>query len=213
MEKNRCLEEVSTMLGLSWTKYTDLLKAIRKDVRKAAKLVEAFETSKNGSIRIRIEPLCKAAAAWLDGCSEKDVDLDDFGMREFVYKIHPLGSHTITWTDEADGHSELVSCYSYSALKIAFLDFRQKYNPEVTPEQPGYFTEDNGWSPHRGPVSGIATYETTDGSQIVDVFRLTVCVSGATSVEDEACAVAGINAAADIWRSFCINTNGFIRQV
>lgn len=191
-------------------KYQELIRQIVSEVRQAACAIPVFRDSKNGCIRITIVPLTPIAEAWIGG------ELSDFELfdrehmghpvhdiceREFVYPIFPGGSHTIQYECE-DGHIEPVNCYGYSALKTAYASWKRRFDeltdndtfPETLSDlefrrQTEFFTEDNGWSMHRGSLWITANL---DGEPFM---RLYVCVSGAKSLEDEQCALFGLRKA------------------
>ncbi len=187
-------------------KYQNLLQRIRNGVRDEAWKVPAFRESGNGCIRITLVPLSELAEAWLGGGLSDfgnfpEVNVRDVCEREFIYSIRPGGSHTIQWKDPEDGHVEPVSCYAYSAMKVAFTAWEQKFfrerllegaspaDTEVEAEYRAeltYRTEVNGWSNHKGPVYATVTL---DGE---DFLRIYVCVSGAESEQDEQCALWGM---------------------
>lgn len=177
-----------------------LVREIRSAVRRAARTVPTFRDSKNGCIRITIVPLSPLADMWLGGgLSEYSEDpeglgeVEDICEREYIFKIHPTGSHTIQWKDPKDGHVEPVNCYGYSALKTAWAAKVRQWQNVNRPIEPcpasGYYVEENGWSMHEGAVCAEVKYKDED------FIRLYVCTSGAKSEEDLNCSLVGMIAA------------------
>lgn len=188
-------------------KYQHLIWAIVHETRRAARVIPELRDNKNGCIRITMVPLSSLAEAWLGGgLSETDEHCDthlpDACEREFVYKIHPEGSHTVQYVCE-DGHTEPVNCYGYSALKVAYASWRRRFDRWVEkneiPEdladhefrkQTQHFVAENGYSLDKGVVY------TTISLDDVGFIRLYVTVSGAQEgVDDERCALVGLLAA------------------
>lgn len=192
--------------------YQGLVQTIKVAVRQSARTVPAFRDSKNGCIRITIVPLSALADAWLGGGLSDfgkvaEVPINDVCEREFVYKIHPEGSHTIQYVCE-DGHIEPVNCYGYSALKTAWASWKRRFEAAERENDLGetfadfqfrqhtqFFTEDNGWSMHEGSVWATVTL---DGEEFC---RLYVCTSGARSTEDEQCSLVGMAAAQEFFKT------------
>lgn len=167
-----------------------ILRDALRETRRVAQEVEVFRTSRNGCVRFTVTPLTEEADIWLgpghaDGVADV-FDLGDICKREFVYPIFPRGSHTIEWKGD-DGHIEPVNCYGYSALKTAFRSKFDRSENSPTPENPGFYVEDNGWSAEHGSVRSQVCYA---GKPVMWFY---VCVSGATAEEDEHCALAGLS--------------------
>ena len=172
-----------------------LLFGIRDAVRAKTKEIEKFKAG-NGAIRILIHPCNEEADFWLGGMSSFSKTESDIVDYEFVYHIAPGGSHLITGTwNEVE---QKVSCYGYSALKIAHCALSAKEgkgqlsgNKLDTP----YLTEDNGFGPERGAlcVTVFTCHESLPRPRTVDFCRIYVCVSGADSIDDLRCAVPAID--------------------
>ncbi len=194
-------------------KYQNMIQRIVGATRSAADVVPELRDNKNGCIRITLVPLSQLAEAWLGG------GLSDFGFypevntrdvceREFIYKIHPEGKHTIQFICE-DGHTEPVNCYGYSALKVAYASWKRQFDAEVAqknlPEdlishefqqRTQFFVAENGYSMDRGVIYATVTLDDED------FLRMYVTVSGAQKGEDdEQCALAGMIAANDYFRN------------
>lgn len=185
-------------------KYQDLVHYIVNRARQAACAIPEIRDGKNGCIRITMVPLSTLAESWLgDGLSDfgkfPDANAKDVCEREFVYKLNPAGSHTMQYVCE-DGDTVPVNCYGYSALKVAYVSWKRKFDEWVTknniPEtleanelrkKLKYFVADNGYTVDGGAV--LVTIKLDD----TDFMRLYVTVSGAQSgFDDEHCAIAGI---------------------
>lgn len=190
-------------------RYQHLLSGVVQRVREKARGIPAFRDSGNGCIRVTMVPLSRLADAWLGGgLSDFAVNANDICEREFVFAICPGGSHTIAWKSPDDGPVEPVNCYAYSAMKTAFAAWKRQFEKRMVEAevpidawqeqrdremQNFNFTEENGWSTHRG---ALHTTLSLDGE---DFMRIYICTSGATEREDEDCSLAGLHAVQDFF--------------
>lgn len=172
-------------------------------VRSKAATIEELRESRNGAIRITAVPLLETADAWLGGgignFGKHPGDVADVCEREFVAKLFPDGSHTMKYQCE-DGSVEIVDCYSYSAMKIAYLSWKNKFDKWVEeydiPDDLEYaefqkqsqsLKPDNGYAIDKGVIL------TTLNFAGKPFMRFYVSVSGAQTGEiDEECTLAGI---------------------
>jgi len=195
--------------------YQRLLLSIRDDVRQAACTIPEFRDSKNGCVQVVIDPLSFLAETWMggglslfgdsfyvDGDLNRPCEPFDGCRRGFAFKIHPEGCYTMNFICE-DGHTEPVNCYGYSALKVEYAAWKQKFDDEMRrlkvpkdladqkfKQRAKYFIAENGYSTDPG---ALWTVVTLDG---VDFIKLCVTVSGAQDgLDDERCAFAGMIAA------------------
>lgn len=185
--------------------YQGLLWRIVGGARRKAETIPTFRDSRNGCIRICLIPLCRNADNWLGELSCYTYPpgvgvVVDRCEREFVFNIDPSGSHVIQWQDpNIVNHVEPVSCYAYSALKMAYAKWKHQLRLQLSRgeiaqeaydqqfrEQTKYFTEENGWSRHKGAVGMTVQLRDEDFMQVF------VCVSGADSRDDHACALEGM---------------------
>lgn len=198
MEKRLDLQELSEL------RYQDWLWGVVDAMRKEAMKVEVFRRGKNGCIRLTLVPLCKEEDDWMGGGFYREfrghmgVVIPDACEREYVFKIHPLGSHTVQYICE-DGHTEPVNCYAYSALKTAWRSYVQRKGVAMAEEmkKSGCMTEENGWSSHEGSLCVMIA---VDGR---DFLRMYCCVSGATSEEDARCATRGVLETQTVFLEYC----------
>lgn len=182
--------------------YRCLLWRIVDEVRCSIQSLPERKRFTKGCIRIMMVPLCSEASEWIGGISRYYPAIsgqeNDICEQEFVFAIVPGGSHTIQYVCD-DGHTEPVDCYAYSALKIAYLSWKRKFNAKVAddniPEslehhefqrQRQYRVPGNGYTDDPGAIYTTVSYE---GS---DFMRIYISVSGAQSGnDDESCAMMG----------------------
>lgn len=188
-------------------KYQNLIWRIVTATRQASSTIPEIRDSKNGCVRVTLVPLSQLADDWLGGGlsnfgQHPEDGIRDVCEREFVYKLHPEGSHTVRYVCQ-DGHTEPVNCYSFSALKVAHASWKRQFDAWVEEHempddlvsaeylrQTEYMTAENGYSFEDGTVCLTIRL---DGE---DFLRLYVTVSGAQeSINDERCAFAGTSEA------------------
>lgn len=192
--------------------HKELVFAIRDAVREKAKEVPVFKETGNGAIRILFYPMTKAADNWLGGFGEfnrkfnpnagSGVGYNDIPDYEYTFAISPGGSRVITgvW----DGVEQMVDTYAFSTLKIAHCSRAQDEGAglcsglELKAEN---LTPDNGYGPYRGAIC----VEVKNG--LADYCLVYVCVSGATSKEDEECAFASIDVIRDFFKEEGLTIN------
>ena len=183
-----------------------LIKAILEPVRIKAKEIPVFRRTKNGAVRICIYPLCAEADKWLGGLSNFGDLTRDIVDYEVVYAILPGGSRVINVFEH--GRNMTVDCYSYSALKVA--DCSLAHSLGIGMRSGLNFirkgrTEKYGYAAHRGALCVVVKkvkYDTVDGEPSVeydDYCIVYVCVSGAKSDEDYACALEAISPIKDFF--------------
>ena len=165
-----------------------LIDGIKKAVRKKAQEVEKFRESGNGVIRIRILAESEKADHWLGGKGKfKDFEDPDIANYEFEFAITPGGRDIVTGT--WDGVKQQVSCYGYSALKIAHcalaIEQGKGQISGLDLETP-YLKEDNGFGPEYGALCVPVLRKSKPFCKIF------VCVSGADSEDDLKCAIPAI---------------------
>lgn len=149
----------------------------------------------NGAIRILFVAKCKAAVNYLGFGPQCEID--------FGYPIKEGASHTIpAKKDQAE-----CDCYGYAALKIGGCSYAVRNNLGRRSCDMPVSAETYGRTNDRGCV--VYDVLITEVSGIADkqkpklYFRIYIAVSGATSEEDEQCALA----AGDILRSWCKESN------
>ncbi len=179
--------------------FTNLAQTIRDTVRTKANDIPAFRRSGNGAVRILIYPLCAEADEGLGGLSDFSGSVPDIADYEFVFAISPGGSRVIDVVEH--GREATVDCYGYSALKIADCSLAQDLGVGLASGldfDRADRTEEYGYAAHRGALCVVvkkARYETVNGEPSVeydDFCGIYVCVSGAKSDEDYACALEAI---------------------
>lgn len=186
--------------------FTDLAKTIRNTVRTKAKEISVFRETGNGAIRILGYPLCAEADEWLGGLSDFSGPALDIADYEFVFAISPGGSRVINVVE--NGHKATVDCYGYSALKIADCSLAQDLGVGLVSGLDflrADRTEEYGYAAHRGALCVVVKRvkcSTVNGEPSVeydDYCGIYVCVSGAKSDEDYACALEAIQIIKDFF--------------
>jgi hypothetical protein len=163
-----------------------LAREIVRAVRAEAAKIPDFD---NGAIRLLFAPKCAEAEHWLgDNGVDETVCETDFG-----YVIKKGFGHTRPngWRGEDDGECD---CYGYAALKIAGCAYAIKHglghrSSDMPAEAVTWGREnDPGCVGYCVEISSERTYG--GGGQFKPYLRVYVSVSGATSEEDERCALA-----------------------
>lgn len=198
MEKSKKLVKIPGLAtALEKLSQHDLIADTVKAVRQEAKKIKVFCTTGNGCVRLTMKPLVGDVDDWL-GPGAINIDEMDFGLREYVYGIHPLGSHVIAW-EAADGHTEPVNCYAYSSLKTGTRMHFSYSTPQMAQarlKNAQYYTEENGWSTSPGALLSRVYFNNAP------ILEFVVCVSGAKAEEDEICAIVGLEVANDTFRHY-----------
>lgn len=189
------------MLSMS---HLTVTREIRDAIQLKVKDYPIFAKRGGGAIRISFYPFCKEADDWLGGLGQYMDMMNRFNGKlfqrrnspcyEFVFGVTPGKGMVIT--DVWDNEWQQVSCYGYSALKIAHA-YRAAYEGKeycsgIDLGIP-YLVEENGYAAHPGALGFIIKYK---GSFFFDIA---VCVSGATSEEDKECVAAAIRVVEDLF--------------
>ncbi len=181
--------------------YLELGAEICDVLRKKAQEIPVFKKTGKGLIRVKFRPCCKEADEWLGGLSNFDVEScqdPDIVDYELDFSISPGSSHVINYVDN-DGTAMNVDCYAFSALKIAHCSLAQdlgiglRSGLEIDIDN---LTEDNGYGPYRGAIcveiKEAIPDKVFEQPEMKDWCWVYVCVSGAKSEEDEACALEAV---------------------
>jgi hypothetical protein len=185
-----------------------LVANLRDELRKEVLKIPVFKESGRGAIRIMFYPESEDADYWLDGLgkykrgsngepSEKGNDIVDY---EWCFPAVEGGSRVIEF--DYEGQHQYCDCYAYSALKIAHcckaqtlgVGLSSGLDLEPDPDKPIY-TENNGYAAHKGAIAIEVTQAKMNsfGYPMFYQFMLIyICVSGATSEEDEQVALSAI---------------------
>ena len=186
--------------------FTNLAKTIRDTVRTKANGIPAFRETGNGAIRILAYPLCAEADESLGGLSDFGGSVPDIADYEVVFAISPGGSRVINVVE--NGRKATVDCYGYSALKIADCSLAQDLGVGLVSGLDflrADRTEEYGYAAHRGALCVVVKRvkcSTVNGEPSVeydDYCGIYVCVSGAKSDEDYACALEAIQTIKDFF--------------
>ncbi len=181
--------------------YQKILQQLTNVIKAKAMEHEEFRESKNGAIRVCIVPLSPIAELWLGGglskfniLSEGEI-VNDICEREFVFKLHPNGSHTMSFICD-DEHIEPVDCYGYTALKVAFASRKRNLNEwiqerkvteEMLQKETQYCIPENGYTADPGVAH---TTVTINGEPFI---RLYIAISGfQDGTDDLTCVKVGM---------------------
>jgi hypothetical protein len=161
----------------------EIVQAVRLEVAK----VPNFD---NGAIRILLVPKCADTEHWLgDHGVDETICEHDFG-----YVIKKGASHTRPngWRGEDDGECD---CYGYAALKTAGCSYAIKhglgYRSSDCPNEAVTWGRENDAGCVGYDVSRVYTHGHAEHVCCEPYLRVYISVSGASSDEDELCALAG----------------------
>lgn len=173
----------------------DLYSKIICSVRTTAGGIPAFLKGGNGAIAIRVVPHSSDANQWLSGQSDSNHDVLSDGNIAFSLPILPFRSTVLETT------SGPVDCAVYAMMKISH-GIAAHENGSIVMHSGSEFNgcdeyrPENGFAADRGAVC-IRIGRKTNGptSNTEDFLDVWISVSGASGLEDEQCAISGMNAA------------------